>query len=60
MVTFDVEPTDEEDQPSVEDVVEALKKAVEDGDFEIPLPDGKTLKPDEDFFIEVAPENGKY
>ena len=64
VVTFDVDPSDEENQPSVEDVVDALKKAVEDGNFEIPLPDGKTLKPDEDFFItyyaEVTPENGKY
>ena len=64
MVTFKVDPTDEEDQPSVEDVLNDLKDAIEEGKFEIPLGDGTKLKPDENFFIthydEVTPENGKY
>ena len=64
VVTFNVDPTDEEGQPSVEEVLKDLKDEIEEGQFEIPLDDGTKLKPDEDFFItyydEVTPENGKY
>ena len=62
-MTFYLGPPGEEegDEPSVEEIVEKLRQAIENGTFVIPLPDGTTITPD--FFITyydmVTPEIGK-
>ena len=45
----------------MEEIVEKLREAVENGTFVIPLPNGSSIKPDFLItFYDVTPEDGQY
>ena len=62
VITFHVKPPGEgPDEPSMEEIVEKLREAVENGTFVIPLPNGSSIIPDFLItFYDVTPEDGQY